>query len=153
MNLSDNFTLAEMIASDTAARLGRVIEPTHEEVMALTELCRTVLQPVRDARGPVRVTSALRPKWLNDILPGTSANSQHILGQAADIKIHGVAPIEVARWIEASPIPFDQCIHEFGAWVHVSIASEPGEARRECLTAMKVDGKTVYRPGIVKVAA
>jgi hypothetical protein len=150
MNLSDNFTLAEMIASDTAARLGRVIEPTHEEVLALTELCRTVLQPVRDARGPVRVTSALRPLWLNSLIGG-SPNSQHILGQAADIKVHGVAPIEVARWIEASPIPFDQCIHEFGAWVHVSIASEPGEARRECLTAMRVDGETVYPRGILEV--
>jgi hypothetical protein len=150
--LSENFTLAELVASDTAARMGLIIEPTYEETLALTELCRTVLQPIRDALGPVYVTSGLRPAWLNTKIGG-SPNSQHMLGRAADIKIIGRRPIEVARWIESSTIPFDQCIHEFGEWVHVSVAVEPGESRRECWTAVKIGERADYITGIREVAA
>lgn len=158
MNLSANFTLAELTASDTASRAGRVIMATKTEVRYLRELCITVLQPIREAFGPVRVTSGLRPLWLNTLI-GSQPTSQHVPGQAADIKIHGVRPIEVARWIRVNAVlPADQCIlefpdAEFGGWVHVSIASEPSGTRRQYFTVLNVGGRPVDRAGFVEVAA
>jgi hypothetical protein len=55
----------------------------------------------------------------------------------------------VAQWIRDN-LGFDQLISEYyeendpsSGWVHVSYVSSE-ENREECLTAQRVDGKTVY---------
>ena len=76
MNLSRNFTLQELIKSDTAIRLDIDNNPNSDQVQKLKELCENVLQPVRDQFGRVKVTSGFRSPELCRAI-GSSENSQH----------------------------------------------------------------------------
>ena len=51
MQLSENFRLKEFIESPTAERLGIDNRPDWEAVINLRNLCREVLQPLRDHEG------------------------------------------------------------------------------------------------------
>ena len=86
MKMSTNFTLSEMISSQTATRLGIDNTPNDDQIENLKELCEKVLQPIRDKFGPVRVTSGLRVPELNTAIGG-SGSSQHCKGEAADINM------------------------------------------------------------------
>jgi zinc D-Ala-D-Ala carboxypeptidase len=48
MNLTANFSLAEMVKSDTALRHDMDNTPGEAEIANLKTLCEKVLQPVRD---------------------------------------------------------------------------------------------------------
>ena len=48
MQLTENFSLAELTKSQTATRLGYDNKPNQMQVLALTKLCENVLQPVRN---------------------------------------------------------------------------------------------------------
>jgi len=111
------------------------------------------LQPVRDhyARG-VKVNSGYRAPEVNAKVGG-SKTSDHCKGMAADIEIPGVPNHELAEWISKN-LPFTQVILEFytpgvpdSGWVHVSY--DPADLKKQELTAVKRDGKTVYLPGLV----
>jgi len=151
IQLSKNFYLDEFTRSQTASRMGRpiVVLPGSPEFRNLERLCQTVLQPTRDALGAVNPSSGVRPEWLNTIIGG-SKTSQHIYGQAADFTVTGHTPYEVCAWLKASGIVFDQLIHEFGRWVHISIAPDGREPRRQVLTAYHHprEDRTVYAPGL-----
>lgn len=147
--LSGNFYLDEFTRSQTAARLGRQIMPSPDEEANLRRLCRFILQPVREALGPVHITSGLRPSWLNETVGG-SKTSQHVFGQAADFVVSGHSPLDVARWIEAEQLPFDQLIHEFGEWVHCSVAVAEKPPRQQKLTAVRGQAGTIYHPGLLE---
>lgn len=148
MKMSTNFTLAEMVSSHTAQRLGIDNSPNDEQVENLKELCEKILQPVRDKFGPVRITSGLRVPDLNTAIGG-SKSSQHCKGEAADINLCsnscGGKNADVFNYIKENLI-FDQIIWEFGkdcpAWVHVSY--KYGKNRKQVLEAKKQNGKTVY---------
>ena len=60
MNLSRNFTLLELIKSDTAIRRGIDNNPNADQIEKLKGLCENILQPVRDHFGRVKVTSGYR---------------------------------------------------------------------------------------------
>ena len=60
MNLSRNFTLSELIKSDTAIGRGINNNPNAEQIEKLKDLCENILQPVRDHFGRVKVTSGFR---------------------------------------------------------------------------------------------
>jgi hypothetical protein len=80
---------------------------------------------------PLEISSGYRCAALNEAVGG-SATSQHLLGLAADFACPGFGPpLEVARAIQRSGLEFDQCILEYGRWVHLSFG-EP--ARRRLLT-------------------
>jgi len=147
MKLSENFTLAELTKSSTAKRLGIDNTPNPEQLENLVELCHKVLQPLRDAIGPIRISSGLRVPELNKAIGG-STTSQHcaINGAAADIDIDDNK--EVFEYIKNN-LQFDQLIWEFGNekqpdWVHVSY--HYGHNRGQVLKAIKKDGKTKYVP-------
>jgi hypothetical protein len=152
MKLTANFSLAEMTKSETALRLGIANEPNEEQLEALRTLCENVLQPIRDHYGMgVKVNSALRVLEVNRAV-GSKDNSDHVKGQAADIEIPGVANADLANYIVEN-LPFTQCILEFytqgvpdSGWVHVSY--DPANLKKQPLTAIKENGKTVYLPGI-----
>lgn len=153
MNLTKNFTLSEMTKSETALRHGIDNTPGEQEIAALKVLAEKVLQPVRDhfQRG-VKVNSAYRSPEVNSKVGG-SRTSDHCRGQAADIEIPGVANAELAQWIKDN-LEFRQLILEFytpgipdSGWVHVSFVAE--DNKKQVLTAVKQDGKTVYLPGLV----
>lgn len=153
MNLSANFTLNELIKSDTAIRLG--IDNTPDETVTenLRLLCEKVLQPVRDHYGKgVKVNSAYRSPESNAAVGG-SKTSDHCKGMAADIEIPGVANADLAQWIMDN-LEYTQLILEFytpgipdSGWVHVSY--DPNNLKKQELTATKVAGKTTYLPGLV----
>ena len=86
MKLSKNFTLEELVFSITANNHGINNTPNAEAKAALKRLAVEVLQPIRDAWDkPIVVTSGYRCPKLNACVGGVK-NSQHVLGQAADIK-------------------------------------------------------------------
>jgi zinc D-Ala-D-Ala carboxypeptidase len=153
MKLSPNFSLAEMTKSDTALRLDMENEPGDEEIDNLTALCENVLQKVRDHYGKgVKVNSGFRHPDVNGAVGG-SKTSDHCKGMAADIEIPGVANAELAEWIVEN-CEFRQVILEFytpgipdSGWVHVSY--NPDDNKKQVLTAMKENGKTVYKVGLI----
>jgi len=153
MNLTKNFTLAEMTKSETALRHGMDNTPGEQETAALKLLVEKVLQPVRDHFGRgVKVNSGFRHPEVNAKVGG-SKTSDHCRGQAADIEIPGVPNAELAEWIKDN-LEFRQLILEFytpgipdSGWVHVSYVAE--DNKKQVLTATKQNGKTVYLPGLV----
>jgi len=150
MNLSRSFTLEELCRSQAAARMGRQVFPTQDQLDSLRRLCVLVLQPLRDHLGkPIVINSGLRPPWLN-ILIGGSKTSAHMDGRAADIEVPGMSPLEVCRFVRAQRLEVDQVIHEFppDGWTHVGIAKVGEIARAEYLTARYAEGLTVYEPGL-----
>ena len=153
MNFTKNFTLSELIKSETALRHDMDNTPPQDVISNLQELAVYVLQPVRDhfARG-VKVNSGYRSPDVNAKVGG-SRTSDHCRGMAADIEIPGVPNYELAEWISEN-LPFTQVILEFytpgipdSGWVHVSY--DPGNLKKQSLTATKQDGKTVYLQGLV----
>ena len=153
MQLSKNFTMAEFIKSDTATKLGIDNTPEGEHLENAKALFENVVQKVRDHFGPTVINSGYRSPELNEAVRG-SKTSQHCHGQAADIEVPGVANAEVAQWI-VDNCEFDQVILEFytpgipdSGWVHVSYKN-PEENRKSVLTAMKENGKTVYKQGLI----
>jgi zinc D-Ala-D-Ala carboxypeptidase len=152
MNLTANFSMHEMTKSETAIRLGLDNTPTVEVTENLLVLCEKVLQPVRDHYGKgVKINSAYRSPETNKAVGGSPV-SDHCKGQAADIEIPGVPNAELAQWIETN-LPYTQLILEFytqgipdSGWVHVSY--DANNLKKQSLTAVKKDGKTVYLPGL-----
>lgn len=60
------------------------------------------LQKIRDHFGvPVNLSSAYRCEKHNEKVANAVSKSRHILGMAADIKVSGVAPAEVAKYAES----------------------------------------------------
>ena len=153
MSLTQNFTLHEMTKSETALRLGIENQPDEQQLAALQTLCEKVLQPIRDYFGMgVKVNSALRTLPVNRAI-GSSDNSHHVRGMAADIEIPSIPNAELAEWIVEN-LDFTQVILEFytpgtpdSGWVHVSYV--PEDLRKQVLTAMKENGKTVYKFGLI----
>lgn len=140
MKLSENFSLQELIKSQTALRKGINNKPASPDIVVnLQTLCEKVLQPVRDHFGkPVTVNSGYRCPKLNKAI-GSSSKSQHTKGLAADIEIPGVSNKELAEYIESN-LPFDQLILEFyngvdpsSGWVHVSYIDDTNN-RKQTLT-------------------
>jgi zinc D-Ala-D-Ala carboxypeptidase len=153
MRLSKNFTLAEFTKSQTATRRGIDNTPEGEHMEAAKELFENVVQAVRDHFGVTVINSGYRGPELNEAVGG-SAKSQHCKGEAVDIECPGNSNYDVAKWIEDN-LDFDQLILEFytpgipdSGWVHVSY--KPDGNRKSVLTAMREDGKTVYKTGLIE---
>jgi zinc D-Ala-D-Ala carboxypeptidase len=153
MKLTENFSLSEMTKSETALRQGLDNTPGDEEIENLRKLAENVLQPIREAYGRgVKVNSGFRHPDVNAAVGG-SRTSDHCKGQAADIEIPGVANADLAQWISEN-LEFRQLILEFytpgipdSGWVHVSYVE--GDNKKQVMTAMKENGKTVYKPGLI----
>lgn len=158
MNLSPHFTLAELTDSDTAARNGINNDPPLE-VVANLKRTAAGLERVRVLlnANAIHVTSGYRSEALERVICAGSykawcarrgmavnadswaqyfATKDHPKGNAADIKCPGYGtPERVMQTIVASDLVFDQCILEFGQWVHISFS----EANRH--KALVIDNK------------
>lgn len=138
-HITPNFTLAELTASETAARHGWDNTPGPSELANLKRLA-DLLEQVRALLGkPVLVNSAYRSKRVNDAV-GSKDTSQHRIGCAADIRVPGMTPDQVVRKIIASGIGYDQLLREFsdpvtgGGWTHISVPNTiDTPARRQAL--------------------
>jgi hypothetical protein len=152
MNLSENFTLQELIYSDTAIRRGIDNKPNDEQIENLKIVCENILEPIREYfKAPVVVSSGYRSAAVCEAV-GSSSKSQHTKGQAADFEIFGIPNKEVSDWI-VNNIDYDQCILEFwnekepnSGWVHCSFNNAGN--RKQYLKASKENGKVVYSPMI-----
>ena len=149
MNLSRNFSLQELIKSDTAIRKGIDNNPNSDQIEKLKALCENILQPVRDHFGRVKVTSCYRSVELCMAI-GSSANSQHAKAEAADFECLGVDNAELSDWIKNN-LDYDQLILEYytpgepnSGWIHCSYI--PEGRRASFLHAYKSEGKTKYKP-------
>ena len=141
MKLSPNFTLEELTVTNQRVRN----EANEEEIKHLKALAVNILQPLRDAIGkPIHINSAFRSESVNRLVGG-SPTSQHRLGQASDIRVDGMTSKQVAKKIIELKLPYDQLIEEFGRWVHVSYSYRN---RRQQLTAVSDNGRTIYKQGI-----
>lgn len=153
MQLTENFSLAEMVKSETALRQNLDNTPSDTEIENLRQLCANILQPLRDAYGRgIKVNSGFRHPNVNAAVGG-SRTSDHCRGQAADIEIPGIANYDLAKYISEN-FWYTQIILEFytpgipdSGWVHVSY--NPADLKCQTLTAMKENGKTVYKPGLI----
>lgn len=115
-----NFTMSELLHSETAIENNIENLPNKESMDNMLELIFYCLQPIRDKlKRPIIVTSGYRGKELNKIIGGVH-NSQHCKGQAVDIKINGMRPDELSDFIHNSGVEYDQLIVEYGSWVHLS---------------------------------
>ena len=85
MKLAKNFTLSEFACKDGSS------------VILLDYELIEKLQKLRDAvKKPIRITSGYRSAAYNKRCGGI-ATSNHLIGKAADIKISGMSPLEVAK--------------------------------------------------------
>lgn len=92
MTLTSNFKLSEFACKDGTA-VPDIFLPN------IMELAKN-LQVLRDALGkPIHINSGYRSVAHNASVGG-SPKSQHLLGKAADIRVNGLLPIEIAQVIE-----------------------------------------------------
>ena len=148
MNLSRNFTIDEMVKSQTAERRDIPNLPDEGQIKNMVELCENILQPIRDEFGSFIVSSGFRSAELC-VAIGSSIKSQHAKGEAADFEVAGVDNADLAVWIRDS-LPFDQLILECytggnSGWIHCSYCSYRHN-RGELLTFDRVNG---YRKGLI----
>ena len=131
MNITPNFTLDELTASESAERNGWDNTPIDAELENLKRLA-DMLEQVKVVLGgkPIMINSAFRSKKVNDAV-GSKDTSQHRLGCAADLRVPGMTPDEVVRKIVASGISFDQVIREFDRWTHISVPNSVDTAPRK----------------------
>lgn len=118
------FTIQELTKSATASRRGINNIPDEIVKMNLTLLVENILDPLREAWGaPIIVTSGYRCGRLNKAVGG-AAKSQHMYGQAADIRTVSDKPSDNKKLfdlIRELKLPYDQLIDEYNYnWVHVS---------------------------------
>jgi len=149
--LSEHFSLAELIVSPTAKRLGLSNVPTQEHIANMTYVCEKILEPVRAHFGkPVQINSSYRAPLVNKAVGG-SKTSQHSNGEAVDFEIPGVSNKEVADWV-ADNLEFDQVILEFynakdganSGWVHASIKRNGQNRKMRMIASKSKSGGTVY---------
>ena len=154
MKLSENFSLSELIKSQTAERKGIDNTPSPEHQENLKLLCESVLQPVRDHfERVVSVSSGYRSPELCTAI-GSKISSQHARGEAADFEIFEISNKELADYVHFN-LKYDQLILEYwkesdpnSGWVHCSYSE--GNNRRQYLRAYKENGRTQYAKALQK---
>ena len=125
MELSKNFTLAELCKSQTATRHNIINIPTEQNIINnLIAVSNNILQPIRD-----NPNSGYRSPELNEKIGG-SKTSQHCKGQAVDIEVPTISNLDLANWCSVH-LTYDQVILEFykegeptSGWVHISYSLE-----------------------------
>ena len=148
MNLSKHMTLSEAVKSDTALRKGIDNTPNAEQIKAMQTLSLLVYDPLVEKFGKIPFQSFFRCEKLNKAIGGASS-SQHVKGEAIDLDADGMSNLTNKQLFEyiRDNMQFSQLIWEFGndsnpAWVHVSFSAQHNQ--KECLKAVKVNGKTKY---------
>ena len=166
--VSKNFQFYELTRSELAQRL-RIDNSFAAigELRAAVNVCREVLQPLRDEFGRYSPNSVYRCQGLERALKKKPARwkstSQHCAGEAADVEIPGMATLELARWVERN-LKFDQLICECydprqgpnSGWVHISLKAPGTGANRGELLSYVFDPKKrtyAYVEGLLPSAA
>ena len=129
MQLTEHFNLSEFVRSDTASRLGIDNSINDPEIITnIRNLCERVLEPLRAYAGcPIIINSGYRCPQLNAAVGG-SRRSQHMKGEACDIRVRDEATGDCwYSWMKEH-LPYDQLIKERSQkssgsiWIHVSLS-------------------------------
>lgn len=140
--ISRHFSYREFEDSDVAEYHNiRNVISTFEVRDSVKALVLTVLQPLRDAIGlPIHINSGYRCPALNRLVGGVST-SQHLLGEAADVRIQGVSPRQIAIRVRDLGLPFDQMIL-YPSFLHISHKLN-GEQRGQVLYNKRYKGEKI----------
>ena len=112
--LSPHFRLIEFIKADKYPDN----KPTLQDVVNMAYGCQMLLEPARIAVGPIIVNSGFRNSRVNRLVGGVSS-SQHLCGQAADIRPKDPSQFQrLVSFLKASPYT-DQLLTGSG-WLHIS---------------------------------
>jgi hypothetical protein len=125
MQLSPHFSLDELTLSATAVRAGVSNRPPPLVITALTDTAAR-METVRTLLGgrTIAVSSGYRGPALNRLVGGAKG-SAHLTGRAVDFNCRGFgSPLEVCRALSRARaegrLAYDQLIHEYGRWIHIS---------------------------------
>ena len=124
--ITKNFSMEELVASDTARMKGIDNTPDKEVEARLVQLAQQVLQPLRDSYGkPIKISSGYRCQALNKAIGGVST-SQHLKGEAVDINNGQIENKKLfllaSKMIKEGVITVGQLIDEKGyKWLHISL--------------------------------
>lgn len=136
MKISNYFTMKEATKTDTGLD-NKVSKP--EEAYNII-LSASKLDLIRMILGkPVIVNSWYRSKKVNEKVGGVPT-SQHALGQAIDIRVNGLKPIEIMDKIKASGVSFDQLI-VYKSFVHISFKPDINKDRKQVIIKPDADTK------------
>lgn len=145
-----NFTIAEMVQSNTADRLKISNNPPASVRVHLTETI-TLLECIRAeweeyceryslGTPAIRISSGYRSPELNKVVGGVK-NSAHVEGYAADLQPVNGNQDEFEKFFATEfshmGYAYDQIIIEkskTSRWVHVGYKRADGKQRRQCFT-------------------
>lgn len=141
VKLTENFFLSEFTDSPTAREKRLPNDASIRQQDRLLGLCVNVLQPIRNALGPMFVTSGYRSPELNSAIKG-ARDSAHLYGYAGDVGLENAPLVEIMKFLwKNDKIKFDQAILEFGSredaenddWCHIGWKRSSGVQRRQFL--------------------
>ena len=93
-------------------------KPTTQHIINMTYGCHFLLEPARKEVGPIIINSGFRNTDVNRQVGGVK-NSQHLLGQAADIRPKDPKQFQrLVTFLKSSPYT-DQLLTGSG-WLHIS---------------------------------
>ena len=93
-------------------------KPTLQDVVNMAYGCQMLLEPARIEVGPIIVNSGFRNSRVNRLVGGVSS-SQHLCGQAADIRPKDPSQFQrLVDFLKASPYT-DQLLTG-STWLHIS---------------------------------
>jgi hypothetical protein len=148
--ISRDFFWHEFTDSQEASRLGITVTVPPELQANAVRLFMDLVQPFRDfIKTPLIISSGYRPPWLNYSIGGAK-NSRHMQALAIDGKAVGMTPLELCQAMVISRLPFDQCIYEYGAWMHCGVAPAGEQPRGQVMWVVYEDGVPTYRAGLPK---
>ncbi len=136
-----NFKINELLHSDAAVAHNINNMPDINSLDNIKELIFYLLQPLRDkVKRAITVINGFRSSalWdkLNQLGYKPSKTSQHLKGQAADIKIAGMTQEEAFNFIRKSGLEYDQLIWEQDSnCLHISFVKDKN--RKETLIRNK----------------
>jgi len=144
MLLSAHFALEELTLSQEAVRRRLDNEPPLELIPVLEDTAQW-MEDVRTLLGGkvITVSSGYRSRAVNAAVGG-APSSAHLTGRAVDFNCFGFGgPLSVCEAIAGSGIHYDQLIHEYGRWVHISFAPA---MRRQNLTIDRFGTRVGHLP-------
>ena len=118
--INTNVTLSKHFKLDEFLHLGKYPEniPSVQDVVNMTYGCHQLLEPARIIVGPIIINSGFRCESVNRKVGGVS-NSQHLFGQAADIRPQDSAQFQRLVDFFKSWEFTDQLLTGRG-WLHIS---------------------------------
>jgi hypothetical protein len=147
--LTDHFSLEELVFSQTALDRGIDNTPSQDIIDALTRTCTIGLEPARALWGvPCHTDSGYRCPELNEAVGGADRpghESEHEFGRAADLIPAGLALRDAFDTIRLSDIPYDQLIIENNCWIHLGVAADGVTPRHEAMIAVGTKGHWTYQ--------